>query len=361
VSVSVLVRALWVVACYFANRLAGRHAAELEEAASETLVLSDFEVVGGVPAISLPGAFDAVAQADELSTIEMQREFLDEVFHEERPTKAFLLRDACILGNQIWTRRHRLQFSHLSPQRWRWPVAMERALLGTVDLPFFGHWLTEDCPRALIGEELDVPVIVAPATESLHKTQYRKLLSLKTVEARNALVAELIVVRDHNSQNKLKRRHLQEMRARLARGRAKGLYERLYLSRGQAWSSRSPLNEPQLQAALQASGYVVVDPTELTIERLLELAWGAEVVIGVEGSQLTHAIFFMRDGGCLCSLQPPTRFTAILKHWCDSMGVRFGFVVGEAVQDGWTVDPKRVLETVDLLGRTGRPAGTYDG
>ena len=353
-------RVLWVLARYAANRLVGRHILELEKAASKAMVLVEAETVAAVPAITLPGAFDTVATADELSTVAMQREFLAATHHVQNPTIAYVLSEACVLGNWIWTSRHRIGLTHLATRRWQWPIAVDHALLGTVDLPFFGHWLTEDCPLALLGERLDVPVLVPGATSSAHKREYARLLCLKTMEAQNAVVSELIIVRDYNAQNALKRQHLAEMRARLAKGRTKGRFDRLYLTRGGAWSSRNADNEEAIQAALQAAGFMVIDPTELSIDRLLGLAWGAEVVVGVEGSQLSHAIFFLRDGGKLCSLQPPTRFTAILKHWCDSVGIVFGFAVGEQTDTGWAIDPARVLHTIALLEKAQWSAAAGD-
>lgn len=73
------------------------------------------------------------------------------------------------------------------------------------------------------------------------------------------------------------------------------------------------------------------------------------MVVGVEGSQLSHEIFFLHDGGKMCAMQPPTRFTTILKHWCDSVGIAFGFVVGEQTATGWAIEPARILHTIALL------------
>lgn len=60
-----MMRVLRVLACYAANRLVGRHVLELEQAASRAMVLYEAETVAAVPAITLPGALDAVATADE--------------------------------------------------------------------------------------------------------------------------------------------------------------------------------------------------------------------------------------------------------------------------------------------------------
>ena len=113
-------------------------------------------------------------------------------------------------------------------------------------------------PTAFLGMYVlpaEISTVVVPgATSSPHKRQYAELLNLATTVAQNALVDQLIVVRDHNAQNALKRRQLQQMRARLGRGRAKGRHDKLYLLRGARWSSRSPANEAGL---LDASTYSI--------------------------------------------------------------------------------------------------------
>lgn len=126
----------------------------------------------------------------------MRCAFLAATHHVQNPSIAYVLSEACVLGNWIWTSHHRIRLTYLAMRRRQGPIAVDHALLDTVDSPFFGHWLTEDCPPALLGERLNVPVLVPGATSSAHKSEYASLLCLKTIEAQSAVVSELIIVRN---------------------------------------------------------------------------------------------------------------------------------------------------------------------
>jgi hypothetical protein len=60
--------------------------------------------------------------------------------------------------------------------------------------------------------------------------------------------------------------------------------------------------------------------------------------VGVEGSQLANGFVCMKDGGSMLVLQPPFRFNNIYKDVCDAMQVKYGFVVGDAKDGGFTID-----------------------
>ncbi len=75
---------------------------------------------------------------------------------------------------------------------------------------------------------------------------------------------------------------------------------------------------------------------------------GAEVVAGVEGSQLTHGVVAMPEDSTLFVLQPPLRATSVLKLFTDRARQRFSFVVGEGGDTDFRVDIGEVHRTLDL-------------
>jgi hypothetical protein len=79
----------------------------------------------------------------------------------------------------------------------------------------------------------------------------------------------------------------------------------------------------------------------------MDVALESEVVVSVEGSQMTHALATLRDGGTLIALQPPDRFNNNYADLCDCAGLRYGFIVGERVQGGFRVDIPQLLALLD--------------
>ena len=94
-------------------------------------------------------------------------------------------------------------------------------------------------------------------------------------------------------------------------------------------------------------------PTEVTIAHLME----ADFVISVEGSQLSHAVYALAEGGLRFGLQPPFRFYNAHKDWADALGMHYGFVVGDMSGEGFTVDPDDIMRTIDLFPRASRCQG----
>jgi capsular polysaccharide biosynthesis protein len=68
---------------------------------------------------------------------------------------------------------------------------------------------------------------------------------------------------------------------------------RLYLSR-RGQGKRPLLNEAELEAALQARGFTVIAPEELTVADQLELFRSAEAVVSPTGAALANVLFAPR-------------------------------------------------------------------
>ena len=62
------------------------------------------------------------------------------------------------------------------------------------------------------------------------------------------------------------------------------------------------------------------------------------MVISVEGSHISHVVYSMSRDGLLTVLQPPDRFAMAFKEFTDCIGLRFGFVVGDPTEGGFSVD-----------------------
>jgi hypothetical protein len=87
------------------------------------------------------------------------------------------------------------------------------------------------------------------------------------------------------------------------------------------------------------------------VQEIVDHLAGARVVMGVEGSHLCHALYAMAEGGGLCVLQPPNRFTCINKDFADCLGLRYAFLTGTEAAAGFRVEVKDLNRLLDKLER----------
>ncbi len=212
---------------------------------------------------------------------------------------------------------------------------------------YFGHWMMDELTRILAAPRIGQPV-APPRPLSNHQREYLKLLGLARAERSDVRFRKLVVT-DERNQNSDRRERYQELRRRARRGRNVVPCEGVMLLRRQTGVSRILVNEEELAKSLAQRGFRTMCPTEHTVEEILDACMGAKVVLGVEGSQMIHALFVMQDQGTLLVLQPPNRFNNILKTYCDGFGFRYAFVVGYQRSEGFWVAPENVMSLLDRL------------
>ena len=132
-------------------------------------------------------------------------------------------------------------------------------------------------------------------------------------------------------------------------GAQKRAGRKVMFHRGGSGVSRLLKNEAEIEALLEKSGFSILDPAKLTSEEIVRETAGAEMVLGVEGSQLAHALYSMKEGGVLCALQPPYRFNNIFKDQADCVGLHYAVLTGEAVEGGFRIELDEIRELVDRL------------
>lgn len=302
------------------------------------------------PALFLPNQIEKVRGVQEETTLahETARVLGGEVTHGA--TAVYKLTNAKVVDGYIYSHEGRLV---VSPKRERGlltrsGVHLKKALLTSSynGNRYFGHWLSDDCTRALIEGDYGRPLFTgAPWTD--HQRDYRRLLGLPAPPAQVALVETLYVIPDVG-QNAHKRARLEQIRAatNIFPGRRRG--HGVFVLRGQSGAQRYLENESQIAAQLTRYGFEIVDPAKENLACLLNKMKNASVVVGVEGSHLMHALFAMQPGGLLLTIQPPDRFNNVFKDLTDALGNRYGFVLGEGGRDGFTLNLKDLLLTLDL-------------
>ena len=122
------------------------------------------------------------------------------------------------------------------------------------------------------------------------------------------------------------------------------------LLRRQTGVARILLNEEVLAERLEGRGFRILCPTEHSVDEILDVCMDAKVVVGVEGSNLCHALLVMQAGATLVTLQPPHRFNNILKTYCDGLGMRYAFTVGHSSPEGFFVEPEALDRLLDRVG-----------
>lgn len=271
---------------------------------------------------------------------------------EHAPTVAYELRDAVISGTQVFTWQ---TYLHVGTE----PAPMvagaqalhvDQASMASswIGCRYFGHWLMDDLPRQLAVEALAPPLSVLTRPTPSQRVYADELdLAIPTVD--EARVKRLIVIDDFG-QNAGKKARYAELRGRARRRFPDAGGARVMLLRGSSGKRRMLTNEAALAAALEARGFVILDPGTCSVPQILSTCVDAALVVGVEGSQILNGAMWARTGATVLTIQPPHRFELIIKDLCDAIDLRYAFVVGERHGDtDFTVDISQVLRMIDRI------------
>lgn len=214
----------------------------------------------------------------------------------------------------------------------------------------YGHYLL-DCLAALMAVEEQGLLAEAPPIAPPLKPWQRDLLGLAFPEVavrqtRAAMVrlgeAVFASPMDHflHRPNKL----LLKLRDRiLENAPASPGARRIYISR-RAYPMRVMVNEPALEAALQARGFTIIRAEGLTPSQQIALMRGAEVVVGATGAGLANALF-APPGAKVFEILPVTFANWWLRNLCHLAGVDWhGYFCPapvEASEVSWTYRIRR--------------------
>lgn len=216
---------------------------------------------------------------------------------------------------------------------------------------YFGNFLLDELPLGLIPAP-GAPTIVAPTKDYEHEAGYRALVELPRPPVVERAWARRLTIYTDFAQNSYKERRYRELRARARANLAPAAPiagPGVYIKRGATGERRVLAREAALEEMLDKLGFDIVEPAVLGVEEIARRTLGARIVIGVEGSHLSHGIFTMADDAAFLVLQPPDRFTMTYKEFADRMSMRFGFMVGEPDEDGFTVDHDKLRRIIDRL------------
>nr|WP_314262178.1 glycosyltransferase family 61 protein [uncultured Devosia sp.] len=218
-----------------------------------------------------------------------------------------------------------------------------------VGVRYFGNWLMDDCETYRLAEATGKPVTIHAGAPG-HRQEYEKRLAIAPIRTSFAHFDELILFQDLANNSGKKARAADRRRRLLDSIPPASPHPGVFLMRGQTGDPRLLVNEQRLAEDLAARyGIQIVHIMEHSVESLVRACAGARLLIGVEGSQLVHALAVMPPGGTMLVLMPPDRVTAAMKLMTDRLDLNFAMVIGSGTTGGFEINPNEIDATLDLL------------
>jgi hypothetical protein len=271
-----------------------------------------------------------------------------------KPTLRYVLENVVVHNGIIYGHGGEKLFNHDFQRDWpktEWSCSEELALRSSlIGCYYFGEWLWQDSATHLLAEA-DGKVVSMPTPSWPHRADYLSLFAQSYTQIDNVYIRRLILY-DDIAQNAHKANRLRTLRARLAQNRSHRTSTRVaYLMRGAGGKSRNISNEEEILECLTRRGVAILDPEKLSVPDLVTELFDSRIVIGVEGSQLCHAIFTLRDEGGVLAIQPPDRFFNSSMDWSRALNMRYGIVVGQQRETGFYLPGDDLLRTIDLMDK----------
>lgn len=303
------------------------------------------------PALFDPDQIGRVQKCGFGRTVAGEVEKLVATSFQTTPARVADLRDVVVLGGHVFHAEGRNLLKDDLKLRglWSMPPRMDHVSVPNTFLGqhFFGHWLRDDCSGFEVAQGLG-PVVSVERPVYRDAPAYERLLDQSWRDHQAFSAARATFVSDVGF-SPAKAERLRALRARL-RAKAGGGRgsEIVFIRRGVNDPLRNPLNEAALVERLRQEGVRIVD-VDQTVEAVLDETVDARIIIGLEGSQLAHAVYQLREGGALVVLQSPHRFYNPHHEWCRLLGMRYATVIGTAVEGGFEMDQDEVLRMIDRV------------
>ena len=304
-------------------------------------------------AIFLPGQLERITGTVFGDAEHTRMAFLQDGPRSVGPTIAGMFRDVDLVDGVLY--KGGAEF-HLRVRKRKLPVAprpvrsISAALYDSwIGLRYFGNWLMDDTETYRLAESAGSPATLR-GDRAGHRAAYEALLGIAPQRIDGDVHFDELILFDDLANNSGKLARAADRRARLAVGRDTSPTPGVFLLRGRTGDPRLLESEADLADSLyQRHGIVPLQAEDHSVDDLLNACAGARLLIGVEGSQLTHALTVMPPGGTMLALFPPDRVTAAMKLMTDRLDLSFAFVVGMGTVGGFRVDPDEVEATIQLL------------
>ena len=340
-------------------RAMARRPVTLQDLASKSWVLCPEQETIIPPAICLAGETDRILGLSPWRNPDSEQRLIAGGTCHHAASVAYLVEDVALVDSHLYSRAaaahigfgERRLLIDAAPSRQY--IREGHLITGKTGSHFFGNLMLDDYPLALLPD-CDSTSILMMTRPYLHDAEYRCLMGLSCdPPVTRARVARLTIYTDF-AQNSLKEARYRELRHRLriALGsESPRPTTGVYLRRGRSGEPRLLTNEHEIEQFLAALGFDIVDPESLPAREISLRLLDAPMVVSVEGSHLSHAIYSLGERATFLVLQPPERFAMAYKEYTDRVGMRFAFVVGDRSPSGFTISAERLARLLDLVGR----------
>jgi len=324
-----------------------------EELSDRQWVICSSEKTYAHPAIYLENELDKVTGIPKETTYDFEMERIRGGLRSHGATTAYQLQNVQIRQGYIYKKSMRLRFTKRKESLLQFGAveSIDQAALACTSFAYhyFGHLLLDDLPLALAAAQIAPPIILeTPAYPQIN--EYKNLFNIHPRLVQQAHCAQLTII-DDIGQNQFKRDRYRSMRSQLIPHGSDQPPRGVMLRRGKLGAQRSLVNESEVIALLESQGFITLVPEDLSAAELVRQMVGTKIVIGVEGSQLAHGVLTLATGGVMCALQPPYRFNNSFKDYLDCIehDLRYAFVIGKRVADGFEIDLNTLAKTLDRI------------
>jgi hypothetical protein len=333
------------------RKLLYRPYGDLETCAVEDWIVEPESQSYVQPAVFLPGQLDRIRGTMFASADDIVMGFKGGFAVAEGATYGFRVRHVDLVDGVLYGRRSVRHLSHRSKYQLAYQAPSEcvngvlyESWLGN---RWFASWLAEDCLTYRLAEAHGQPVTSRPPGGG-HMPDYEARLGIKPLRMARAHFNELVFFRESNNSGRSLR--AADLRRRLLGERVPTPHAGVFLLRGTTGNRRLLRNEAALAEELaHTRGFRILDPSNSSVEQIIEDCAGAEVVVGVEGSHLVHGIMLMPPRAALLVLQPPERVVGQLKMFTDRQNLRYALVIGSGGAAEFEIDLNEINQTLDLL------------
>ncbi|MCR4031834.1 MULTISPECIES: glycosyltransferase family 61 protein [Flavobacterium] len=278
---------------------------------------------------------------------------------EHAPTRAYKLKNVFMINGFLYKGLHNFRLHptfQLSKKMNYFPPAFTDTVIDNAALystsegnQFFGLWLTDDCANYALAAAEGVPVTSNIIPYS-HMSEYESFLGMNPFRTNSAYFKNAILFDDNWGNNQNKHLRFAANRNKLLSRFQANSDPGVFILRRNSGISRVMLNEIEIAEQLRDQyGFKIVDVTQNSASEILAACAGAKILAGIEGSHLFHGLMTLESGSSVLILQPPTRFSGVIKNTTDMENIHYSFVVGIPKGENFYVDFEEVERTLELI------------
>jgi hypothetical protein len=273
-------------------------------------------------------------------------------WREHTATRAHRMKNLLLIDGSLYAKRfkHSVSINNGPPLSFGMAPRLEHGVLAQswLGARYFGHWLLEDVMLGLLASGRGDAIGVARQLTA-QQSDYARFFNYRHKDLSNVAWVEDIEILSDSGLNPF---HMDRLKALRKRFTGKSLFPRhpgVFLMRGSGGEARCLVNEAAVADFMRKCGFKVLNPGNESMETVRAAVANADLVVGVEGSQLSHGILGAAPGGAMLVLQPPFRFNNAFKERCDLLGITYAFIVGHAAEGGFTVDLNALARLIDRV------------